>query len=112
MIKYCKMRLATSTFLFIILASLAFEAVRGNTVQMLANAGNSLAQLPLGSENEQPPKSEPPKRDDLAISRLQDKVVEVVDRVWTDISQEVSKAIIKIAEIFSHIFFCSNEKQF
>ncbi len=64
-----------------------------NTAQILVNAASSLAQLPFGNRGKDNGlvKSNAPNHDDLAISRLQDKVVEVVDQVWADISNPVSK---------------------
>ena len=59
-------------------------------MESLVNAGAVLAQMPLTNDNDNNIVTEvKPSHFDLAISRLQSKVDEVVDGVWMELTDKV-----------------------
>ena len=81
------MKLFSCLVLFFVNSSLGTPAF-----EQLMNAGAVLAQAPLDNNIQDNVVTEiKPSHFDLAISRLQSKVEEVIDGVWMELNDKVSK---------------------
>ena len=70
--------------------SFSVKCLGSPAMESLVNAGAVLAQMPLTNDNDNNIVTEvKPSHFDLAISRLQSKVDEVVDGVWMELTDKV-----------------------